>query len=258
MLYQQIKKEYDRLQQKILSLEKELSTCPEGKLICCHQKKYSKWYVSDGLKKTYIPKANRQFAEKLALKKFLTAQLQELKLAQRTLKFYLDHHCEETSFTNKLWEDSAFRDLLSPIFTPTSETLSKWQTEPFEANPKHPEHLSHKTTAGFFVRSKSEAMITHILHVNRIPFRYESPLTINNTTIYPDFTLRHPATGRLYYWEHFGKMDDLVYCKNAAAKLQLYITHGFIPSVHLITTYESSENPLDMDTIQKLVEHYFL
>lgn len=117
---------------------------------------------------------------------------------------------------------------------------------------------SHKTISGHLVRSKSEAMICHFLYTNQIPFRYECALYLDDHPIYPDFTIRHPETGETCYWEHFGLMDDATYCRNMASKMQLYSTHGIIPSIQLITTYETSEHPLTIDTIQKTIEEYFL
>lgn len=76
--------------------------------------------------------------------------------------------------------------------------------------------------------------------------------------LYPDFTIRHPKTGRLFYWEHFGLMNQLTYRKSTCSKLQLYISNGIIPNIQLITTYETQEEPLDPETVEKIVEHYFL
>ena len=129
---------------------------------------------------------------------------------------------------------------------------------PFEQNQTHPEHLLHKTLSGHTVRSKSESMIDSLLFTNKIPFRYECALTLDTVPIYPDFTIRHPHTGKTYYWEHFGLMDDPFYCNCTASKLQLYISHGIIPSIHLITTYETQQKPLTVEVIQKIIEHYFL
>lgn len=68
-----------------------------------------------------------------------------------------------------------------------------------------------------------------MLLTNKIPFRYECELQLEETTLYPDFTLRHPLTGQVFYWEHFGMMDNPNYCRNATTKLQLYFSHGIIP-----------------------------
>jgi hypothetical protein len=46
-------------------------------------------------------------------------------------------------------------------------------------------------------------------------------IQIQNVSIYPDFTIRHPVTGEVYYWEHFGMMDNENYAHNVYSKLQL-------------------------------------
>lgn len=128
----------------------------------------------------------------------------------------------------------------------------------YQKNPNYPEQLIHKSISGNLVRSKSEAFIDMVLHINKIPFRYECALQLGEITIFPDFTIRHPVTGETYYWEHFGLMDQASYIQKTFSKLELYASHGIIPSVNLLTTYETKENPLSMDMIEKIVHHYFL
>ena len=101
-------------------------------------------------------------------------------------------------------------------------------------------------------------MIASLLHANQIPFRYECELYLDNTPIYPDFTIRHPYTGEEYYWEHFGMMNDPFYAKNVPLKLQSYISNHIIPNIQLITTYETQQNPLSTEVITKIIDHYFL
>ena len=97
-----------------------------------------------------------------------------------------------------------------------------------------------------------------LLYTHKIPFRYECALQIGEIKLYPDFTIRHPKTGAVYYWEHFGLMDNSVYAQNAYTKLQLYTSHGIIPSIQLITTFETKENPINSDIVLKIIKHYFL
>ena len=97
-----------------------------------------------------------------------------------------------------------------------------------------------------------------MLYKNNIPFRYEDKLLLDGIEVYPDFTVRHPVTGKITYWEHFGLMDDDVYRKNACSKIQLYCDNGIIPSVNLITTYETKQHPLDIDHVEAIIKEYFL
>lgn len=52
-------------------------------------------------------------------------------------------------------------------------------------------------------------------------------------------------------------MDNPSYCQNASFKLQQYSLNGIIPSVQLITTYETGKHPLNPEIIEKIIEHYF-
>lgn len=153
--------------------------------------------------------------------------------------------------------NSEYQKLLSSNFKPISEELCEWEKASYLSNQKYPQQLIHKTISGKCVRSKSEAIISTILTANKIPFRYECELQLGEITIYPDFTIRHPNTGKTYYWEHFGRMDDISYSKNVPIKLQTYISHGIIPSIQLITTYETMENPLSTEMVEKIVKEYF-
>lgn len=252
-------KEKERLQNQIQDLQKQISALPEGKLICCHNQNRYKWFQSDGHTKKYIPKSNRFLAEQLAFKKYLTLQLEEQSKKLETLELYLAKNSDNPNAAGKLLsEPSGYSELLTSWFAPSRPDLSSWMTAAFEHNPNYPEQLIHKTASGNLVRSKSEAMIDLFLHTHRIPFRYECALQLNEITLYPDFTIRHPKTGEYYYWEHFGRMDDFAYSKNAISKLQLYNSHGIIPSIHLITTYETKDYPLSSEVIDKLIDYYFL
>jgi len=259
MLYQKIMEEYHFIQTRICLLQKQLARLPEGKLICSQSKNSFKWHRSDGHVKTYIPKKERELAEKLAIKKYLTLELEDLQQEQKAVEFYLRHHVEHQKKAEKLLhQHGGYQELLAPYFEAESWRLSEWANEAYARNTLYPEHLIHKTSAGIVVRSKSEAMIVHVLYTNRIPFRYECALSLSDTIVYPDFTIRHPRTGETFYWEHFGMMGDPSYSQKAFNKMQLYNSNGITPSIHLITTFETLEHPLNYETIEKIVNEYFL
>lgn len=205
----------------------------------------------------YIPKHNQAFAEQLAYKKYLCALLEDLTQEKHALGHYLYHHPTSSNIP-PLLHHPEYNRLLCKNFQPHSEELTAWAQASYERNPKYPEHLIHKSTSGNLLRSKSEAFIDMMLHLHQIPFRYECALALENTTIYPDFTIRHPLTGDYYYWEHFGLMDNPSYAQNSLSKLQLYISAGILPSGNLITTYETSDIPLDVQTVEKIIKLYFL
>lgn len=258
-LYDQMFAERQRLELQINSLHSQLNSLPSGKLFCCHNGAYLKWYQSDGKHQTYISKKNRHLAEQLAQKKYLTFLTEELTHEKRAIDFYLRHHSQNPQKSTQLLLDSPeYRELLSPFFKPLSQELLDWMNTPYEHNPKYPEQLIHKTSSGSYVRSKSEVLIDLALRTNKIPFRYECALQLNDTILFPDFTIRHPETGAFFYWEHFGMMDRPSYSQNAFSKLQLYTINGIIPTIQLITTYETKEHPLSPETVEKVIKDYFL
>lgn len=194
----------------------------------------------------------------MATKKYLSALLEDLKHEKQAIQFYLRHHSESNQSEQLLQKCPEIQRLLSPYFQPISQELYEWTNAPYERNTVHPEQLIHKSISGNMLRSKSEVMIDMFLYKNKIPFRYEEEIELDGTILHPDFTVRHPKTGDTYYWEHFGMMDAPSYAQNAFLKMQLYTSHGIIPSINLITTYETKENPLSLETIENVIEQYFL
>ena len=74
---------------------------------------------------------------------------------------------------------------------------------------------------------------------------------------YPDFTILHPKTYEIYYWEHFGMVDIPNYSRNAFNKLNIYTSNGIIPTINLITTFETTKKHLTGDVIEQIINFYF-
>ena len=68
-----------RLMKELQQIEKQLSNLPDGKINCVHNGKFVKWFHSDGHTQTYIPKSQREYAQKLALKRFLLEKQKDCK-----------------------------------------------------------------------------------------------------------------------------------------------------------------------------------
>ena len=71
-------------------------------------------------KKTYIPKSNKQLAEKLAVKKYLSLQLEDLENEKKAIQSYLRRSTHGKSI-QLLTSHSEYQKLLKPYFSPLSE-----------------------------------------------------------------------------------------------------------------------------------------
>lgn len=258
MIFEYIQREYQTLLNEIETVQKQIDSLPDGRLLCARNGTRYKWYHSIGSDKFYLPKSNLQLAEQLAQKEYLSLHLQDMLQEKKALEQYFLHHSNHSSRALEYQNRSPeHQRLLHTVYSSTSEDLVKWQTAAYERNENYPEKLVHKTISGNLVRSKSEALIDMSLFNNQIPFRYECALKLGQTILYPDFTILHPHTRKIYYWEHFGLMDDSVYAHKAINKLQTYIANGLIPDIHLITTYETKDSPLCSDMVNKIINYYF-
>lgn len=258
ILCKKIQDELLKTEKEITLLQNQLSSLPEGTLVCTKNGKYFKCYQRNGSSLDYIPKSNLSMAQKLAQKKYLLFRLADCRQEKRAIEAYLKIHRKLPRAPRLLDADSPYHILLSTYFSPASSKLSQWACKPYETNNSFPEQRMIKSCSGNTLRSKSEALIDMALYTNRIPFRYECALNLGNKTLFPDFTIRHPETGEFFYWEHFGMMSDPTYSQKTFDKLLFYNSHGITPSVNLITTYETLENPLSPEYVQALIRHYFL
>lgn len=253
-----VRKKIDGMKKEIVKLEVLIRRLPEGELLCCKNEKRYKWFWKTGGSSSYLPKSNRKFAEQLALKKYYTYQLDELKESLAVYEFYMKRMAGVEGKADALLHHEEWRKLLEIYFRAENDELKKWQEADYEHSTKYEENLIYRGTQGKMLRSKSEVIIDMMLYKNNIPFRYEGKLILSGIEMYPDFTVRHPATGKIIYWEHFGLMDEELYRDNACNKIKLYCEHGIIPSVNLITTYETKQHPLDIGHVENIIKEYFL
>ncbi|WP_294214104.1 hypothetical protein [Pseudobutyrivibrio sp.] len=229
------------IDKEIKEIDRKLNNLPAGELMAYTNNGSHRWYyVNKGARK-YLSRGNRSLAEKLAYKKYLLLRKNELleeksNINQHLLLFDKCAHAEIEKFLN----NSSYFELLSKHIC-TEHT--GWINEKFNTNPFYPEQRTVPCPSGNIVRSKSEVFIDMALTQHGIPFRYECELLLGKQVYYPDFTIKHPVTGEIIYWEHFGKMDDPEYAKAAFNKLRIYHESGLILGKNLIVTFETKSNP---------------
>lgn len=254
----QISNQIKALNKQISFCERKIKSLPDGALFCTRNGKYTKWYMKNGSHPIYIPKAKQNLAKQLAYKKFIEMHLRELRIIYKKLSEAQQLLLAKPQAEELLEISSPYSELLQSYMPLQNENVQKWLQETYQTNPHHPENLIHQTFAGHKVRSKSEVMIANLLFENQIPYRYESAVVLDTKTYYPDFTICHPKTGQIFYWEHFGKMDEAQYRSNVYRKLEQYARHDIIPTVNLLTTYETEKYPSDSMKFKRIIEEYFL
>lgn len=219
---------------------------------------YYKWFRSIKHKTIYIPKSNVELAENLAQKKYVLARIKDLTKEQKALQAYNKSMRSPKCNTNRLLSNPGVVQLLSNQNNYLTKESLEWLSEDYQRNTNYPERLKFNSVSGNVLRSKTEAIIDTALFQYKIPFRYEAALTINGITIFPDFTARHPVNGKIYYWEHFGLLEKEEYRQKYVQKINLYTANGIIPSINLITSYETVDNPFTPYEAEQIIHKYFL
>ena len=198
-------------------------------------------------------------AKVLAKKKYLQYELSGLLSEKNAIERYFSTHseekCNKASLLLKI--DSGYRELLPQYGKEMQISDYEWMHESYEKNPKYPEKLTRESLSGNMTRSKSEAMIDSGLFLKGIAFRYECKMEGLPYDYYPDFTIRHPITGEIWYWEHFGIMDSVTYRETVRNKIRTHTELGYFPGKNLICTYETLDDPFTPRKVEDTIKFYF-
>ncbi len=251
--------ESDRLSDVISDLDSQIKDMPNGNFYVTQCGRYMRWFVSDndGNRK-YIPKKEKDIALIMAHKKYLEYLKADVQFDKDCIDMYLEKSKSYSRKIPELLENPKYMELLRAERGCVTEKLQEWSNSPYEKNEYSPESLIFHAASGHVVRSKSESLIAAELFWNKVPFRYECILNLGDRVVFPDFTIRHPSTGDYFFWEHFGMMDNPDYARKTSDKICMYISHNIIPSINLITTYETKNCPLNPLKVANIVKEYFL
>lgn len=248
----------DTINRRIAEYKREIKALPKGKLYCGKSKRYYKWYVKINNEKTYIPKSKKEYALKLAKKRLLEAKIEDLEFDKRLLNTIITKEKKHVPAVYKLYDlNSPYHEIISEYNLQISQYNKEWIKERNAKPQSHAENLTNKTIENYYVRSKAERDIANALFMNNIDYQYECPIEIAGVIYHPDFKIIHPKTGKIYYWEHCGIMDDDRYRDTLYNKLKVYGTVGIMPPVNLILTYEIKTIPLGTEEIQQIIDKFF-
>lgn len=267
-IIEELKREYEMICKHIDELSNELRTLPAGSLSISSQGTRTKWYISRNLKTKYLPKCEQKQAEDLAWKKYLEMEMRRLVAERKVIGEFLKKYpcelgCKVDDFISEKSPYSALireRYVSSKICFKDMESqlaYSEWANEEYDANPRNIDRLKYESVSGRLTRSKSEAIIDSALFRKGLAFRYECKFDGCDFDYYPDFTIRHPKTLEIHYWEHFGLMEDPAYRENARRKINMLADMNIFPGDKLIVTYESKDRPFTPKNAENVINYYF-
>lgn len=243
-----------------------LENAPKGGLT--HQTKNGHAYYyhqvkssdSKKWKKTYIRKRNMKFAQQLAQKEYLEDIMIKLNEQIQALTQFIT--CYNETALEQIYEKlpDERKQLIIPIIPGVKEKLKEWDEETYEPYDAYSEYKVYETDRGEMVRSKSEVIIANILnqHKSCLDYKYERPLKLMDKSgkeivIHPDFTIINKLSGKIYYYEHVGRLDETRYATDFVKKMELYTANHIMQGKELLMTYEATGAPLNVACVRKIV-----
>lgn len=245
-------------QAQLRRLKSRLDLKEESDRIITSRKNNRNYYyrVSKDNKKKYLSIKETSTIKKLLQNTYETKLLKETNrelhainhFLKRAQKFNLEHIYSKLDVTQK--------KLITPYAVSNEDYAQVWSASPYNSAPRIITEFI--TSKGEYVKSKSEVIIADTLASMNIPYRYEPVfVTKDGVTKYPDFQLLDTKTRKEYYHEHFGMMDDPDYLRSAINKIDTYAKNGIILGVNFIATFESSEHPLNRNTLKSTLSAVF-
>ncbi len=119
--------------------------------------------------------------------------------------------------------------MVVPVYETDEQFINQWNIAKYQKKPFFDGEPELYTSKGERVRSKSETIIADLLAREGVPYRYEYPVKLRVpwvvsgmqtiTQLHPDSMVLNVRTREVYYWEHFGMMDDPDYLKKNLKKI---------------------------------------
>lgn len=219
------------LREKI-RLAKELKDLPKGKLIKKKSRNKNYYYLENRGKRKSLFKEPK-LRDQLLLGESLQSQLCAID-------------------RNILILESAMKS-----YRPLVELSTIWINLEAQQNTFHDEQRVH-VWHGIRFASKSEMLIAMALTSYGIEFKYESKMYVNGRYIYPDFVIKRPKDGKIFIWEHFGKMQEDDYRYKNINRIEEYHQAGYYLWDNMIASFDLGKNSINMDYIDKIIKLYLL
>lgn len=257
--------EEKELSKIIFQAEKFLKKAPEGKLRVqkshnCYQ--FFQRIPSAKSHGKYIRKKDEKLAYGLAQKGYSEKILTVAEKNQAAINHFIRSYTPNGIISVYEKYPKPVQDLIIPYYASEKAFAEQWMKNGLCTKNENPQlSLVHElcmvSENGERVRSKSEKILADKFKTKGIPYIYEMPLKLKGAGfVHPDFFLLNKRTRKEYYWEHFGMMDNIEYCSDAIRKMECYAANDFYPGDNLILTFESSQHPLNIMMVEKLINKF--
>ncbi|MCL2560683.1 MAG: hypothetical protein FWE07_09370 [Turicibacter sp.] len=244
-----MKNKLNNYKAELEALKKELKTLPDGYLT-----KRREFYSHTIKRKSCGITKDVERIQELFRKRYVLERMEQLTNVLAPFSHLLEQldNASLKNIFNHL--PAAYQN--APISYFYHPIIKTWLKQNHRQNPYKPEERKYKTKNGIAMRSKSEVFIANLLEEYGIPYFYDVAVTLSGKTIYADFIIRNPFTGKLFIWEHFGALHQPGYERKMNEKMQLYMAHGYTPFDNLIYTFEF--DVMNPKRLREMIEHIIL
>lgn len=255
---EEMRKRSELIKKTLEALDKKIESFPDGRIKIKKCKSGVYHYLSIKGNKDRLLNENetdliRDLIQKSYLKQMRVSLRSELKALSRMRKICPSVIAEDL-FEQLSEERKAFA---KPAMVGDEDFARKWMQMPYKRKPFKKGAPYYLTIKGERVRSKSEVIIANRLYFKGIPYKYECPLKVGNKIIHPDFTILRLSDCSVVYYEHCGKMDDETYMDDLVERINDYSEAGILQGDRLFFSFETSKKPLDLRTVDKLIDRHF-
>lgn len=177
---------------------------------------------------------------------FLTSPCAQDLLSKMAEADALRERLDRLMYREELDPHSASESSASPLFP------SPFNRQAFDALKERndPDVPRNNPYNGRFFRSKSEVMLAQCLEELGLEYKYEVFVKINGESFYVDFAVYCPETGRFFFIEHFGKMDEANYSIRSLNKTSLYLNSGMKEGYDILFTYENTNGGINIEVVK--------
>ena len=261
------REEFERIRQLMIqqrdALSEELLALPQGRLLV-EERNGRKYYSERFASKSKGRKETRKGITKdpdrvlaLVRKQYVKAALKNLDSDLDALDTFIDQY--KCSDPDSVMEQFIQKNPeLAAGISYKQQQLSEWASEYVPKTEYYKESLRLYALDGTKMRSDGELFVASRLEHYGIPYRYEAKLPIPDLGYIPDFTIMRPSDRKIFYWEHFGKIDDHQYVLDNYVKVGKYMDYGIVPWDNLIMTYNYKKGGVNIRLIEAMINAWLL